>query len=78
VGPTVGTVLVLDHGDGRTHGYTVASVEKAGAGSRIVTTQDPGFEYDADTQTAQYKFFPHHTHTGEHVVRWQGAVSYEK
>ncbi len=78
VGPTAGTVLVLHHGDGRTHGYTVASVEKAGEGSRIITLQDPGFEYDADTQTAQYEFFPHHTHTGEHVVRWQGAVSYEQ
>jgi len=78
VGPTAGTVLVLHHGDGRTHGYTVASVEKAGEGSRIITLQDPGFEYDADTQTAQYEFFPHHAHTGEHVVRWQGAVSYEQ
>ncbi len=78
VGPTAGTVLVLDHGDGWTHGYTVASVEKAGEGSRIITVEDPGLEYDADTQTAQYQFFPHHAHNGEHVVRWQGAVNYEK
>ncbi len=76
--PAASTVLIVDHGDGWTHGYTVASVEKTATGSRIVTREDPGFEYDAAAKTAQYKFFPHHAHTGDHTVCWQAAASFDK
>ncbi len=78
VGPPAGTVLILDHGDGFTRGYTVEAVEKVDRGTRIVVSDEPGFEYDAATQTATYVFFPLHKHSGEHKLIWRPGVSYRK
>ena len=78
LGPPAGTVLILDHGDGFTRGYTVEAVEKADAGTRIVVTDEPGFEYDAAAATASYVFFPLQKHTGEHKLIWRPGVSYRR
>lgn len=73
--PAPGTVLIVDHGDGYTHGYTAVSAEKVAEGTRIITKEDPGFEYDAGTQSATFRYHPHDQHNGKHTVRWQGTAS---
>ncbi|MFP3904687.1 MAG: heparinase II/III family protein, partial [Armatimonadota bacterium] len=77
-GPAPGTVIVLDHGDGYSHGYHVKSVQKVETGTRIETVEDPGFEFDAETGTVSYQYHPHSEHKGENIVRWTGAVSVEQ
>jgi len=68
--PAAGTVLILDHGDGYTHGYAVESVEATDGGTRIVLAEEPGFEFDAEAGSAQFLFHPRYTRTGEHQVLW--------
>ena len=67
--PLPGTVLILDHGDGQTHGYTVAGAEATEGGTRIRTVEDPGFEHDAATGRVKYVYHPHSEHAGPQVVR---------
>jgi len=68
--PAAGTVLILDHGDGYTHGYAVGSVEATDRGTRIVLADEPGFEFDAEADSAKFVFHPRYTRTGEHRVLW--------
>jgi hypothetical protein len=68
--PPPGSVILVDHGGQRTSAYQVLSAGSEGSGSRLVLTADPGFEYDAETQTSRFVFLPLTTHSGRHVVRF--------
>jgi hypothetical protein len=67
--PAAGTVITLDHAGRRTSAYTVAKSERQGEDSRITVVEDPGFDWDAATQTATFKTWPGTTYQGPHVVR---------
>ena len=41
--------------NGHSIGYRVKAVEN----NTLVLTDDPGFEYDPDTRTARFLYFPH-------------------
>lgn len=76
--PPPGTFIILDHGDGYTHAYEVESVESIPEGTRIVLADEPGFEYDPATQTADFLFHPRYSHTGPHRVLWKPGVSMKR
>lgn len=76
--PPPGSVVIVDHGDGFTHGYTVKSVAAAGGGSIIGVEQDPGFQYDPVTGTATFVTFPQHTHAAPQTVRQPAAAAFRK
>ena len=67
--PSPGDVIVVDHAGKRCSPYTVRSVKQAGRQVRVELAEDPGFEYDAATQTSKFIFLPRESYTGQHVVR---------
>jgi hypothetical protein len=68
--PAPGSVIVLDHGGKRFTPLTVKSAALEGQQVRVELAEDPGFEYDAATQTSKFIFLPRQSYTGEHVVRY--------
>lgn len=68
--PTPGTVILVDHAGKRVSPYTVKSISAEGEGVRVALVEDPGFEYDAATQTSKFVFLPRESYSGEHVVRF--------
>lgn len=68
--PTPGTVIVVDHGGQRCSPYTVKSATPEAGKVRVALAEDPGFEYEAKTQTSKFVFLPRESYTGAHVVRF--------
>ncbi|MHB8994090.1 MAG: heparinase II/III domain-containing protein [Armatimonadota bacterium] len=67
--PATGTVIVLDHGGKRFSPHTVKSATVEGQQVRVELAEDPGFEYNAATQTSKFIFLPRVSYSGAHVVR---------
>jgi len=66
--PEAGSVITLDHAGKRISPYTVVSATEAGANTRVVVAEEPGFEWNAGNQTATFLFAPGGKFQGEHVV----------
>ncbi|MFP3904422.1 MAG: heparinase II/III family protein, partial [Armatimonadota bacterium] len=62
-----GQTLILTHGDGSTHGYTIESVQNTGQGSFISVEDEPGLRIEGNTTTQIY--FPHRTIEGPNTFR---------
>lgn len=67
-----GAWLIVTHGDGHTHGYQVARVEKREGKTLIVLTDDHGLKLVGDKTSEVY--FPRRTFTGPNTFRLGGAV----
>lgn len=52
-------VMIMTHGDGSTHGYTIEKVENTDRGSFICVKDEPGLRIENNTTTQIY--FPHRT-----------------
>ena len=66
----VGRVLLIRHGDGTTHGWTLQGIENAEAGARLYVHEEPGFELDAKRgDNARYYQFPRNTAQAPHQFR---------
>jgi hypothetical protein len=61
-----GRVLLVQHGDGTTHGWTVDHVESHAGGARIHVVEEPGFLIDDTTSEARYYQFPRTFVRGPH------------
>jgi len=62
-----GRCLLIRHGDGTVHGWTVRAVEPAGRKSvRLRVVEEPGFLVDPTTADAIYYQFPRTTLAGPH------------
>lgn len=66
--PDAGSVVTLDHAGKRISPYTVVSATEAGANTRLVVAEEPGFEWNAKTQTATFLFAPGGSFQGEHRI----------
>ena len=54
-----GRILLIRHGDGTTHGWTLARVENLKEGhARLYVREEPGFQIDERTREAHYYQFP--------------------
>ena len=73
--PAPGSVIVVDHAGKRSSPYTVKSARRDGRQVRVELVEDPGFEYDAATQTSKFIFLPRESYTGAHVVRCYAVSS---
>jgi hypothetical protein len=64
----VGRTLLIRHGDGTTHGWTLTRVENTseGDGARLHVHEEPGFLLDRDTGNARYYQFPRKEVPGPH------------
>ena len=67
--PAEGTIVTLDHAGQRTSACRVASAAAEGGNSRLLLADDPGFEFDAVSQTSRFVYLPLTSPTGLHVVR---------
>jgi hypothetical protein len=65
-----GRVLLIEHGDGTTRGWTVDSVENTPTGSRVHVREEPGFALDSERNgPAHYYQFPRIAAPGPHRFR---------
>jgi len=64
-----GRALLIRHGDGTTHGWTIDHVENNRLGTKIFVREEPGFTLDSNTGDATYYQFPLATSAGPHVFR---------
>ena len=64
-----GRVMLVQHGDGTTHGWTVSRVETVPSGARIHVREEPGFTVDPKTQAARFYQFPQTVVPGPHEYR---------
>ncbi len=62
--------MIVRHGDGTTHGWTLHRVE-AGPNNRtrLHVREEPGFVLEGKEQTARYTQFPGTTSPGPHSFR---------
>lgn len=67
--PSPGDVIVVDHAGKRSSPYAVKSAKREGRQVRVELAEDPGFDYDAATETSKFVFLPRENYTGKHVVR---------
>jgi len=63
-----GDVVLLDHAGRRISPYTVVSSIAEGDNTRLTVAEDPGFSWDARTQTAAFETLPRMGFTGAHRV----------
>jgi hypothetical protein len=65
----VGRTLLIRHGDGTTHGWTLTRVENSpdGRGARLHTHEEPGFLIDPESGDARYYQFPRGVAPGPHA-----------
>ncbi len=64
----IGRTMLIRHGDGTTHGWTVAGFAQTERGrTRIYVHEYPGWTRDAATGEARYDHFPHGRHPGPHA-----------
>ena len=66
---TVGRALLIRHGDGVTHGWTIQRVENQRRSARIFVREEPGFELDPASGAARFYQFPQATYPGPHTFR---------
>jgi hypothetical protein len=64
-----GRVMLVQHGDGTTHGWTVSRVETVPSGARIHVREEPGFIVDPKTLLARFYQFPQSVVPGPHEYR---------
>ena len=64
-----GRVLLIRHGDGTSHGWTVDRVANLRKSARIFVREEPGFDIDPGTGEARYYQFPLATAPGPHEFR---------
>ena len=65
-----GRTLIIRHGDGTTHGWTLQKVEPAGAKrTRLYVAEEPGFGLEGKDQVAHYYQFPATSSPGPHSFR---------
>jgi hypothetical protein len=64
----VGRTLLIRHGDGTTHGWTLTRVENTpkGNSARLHVLEEPGFLIDRETGEARYYQFPRNAAPGPH------------
>ncbi len=65
----VGRTLLIRHGDGATHGWTIQRVENQRRSARIFVREEPGFELDRASGAARFYQFPHMSYSGPHTFR---------
>ncbi|WP_422929903.1 heparinase II/III domain-containing protein [Singulisphaera sp. PoT] len=66
----VGRTLLVRHGDGTTHGWTLRAVENTSEGARLHVLEEPGFEVGRRRDDpAQYYQFPRNSAPGPHKFR---------
>ena len=65
----VGRTLLIRHGDGTTHGWTMTRVENLpeGNGAGLHVHEEPGFLIDADSGVARFYQFPRNSVQGPHT-----------
>lgn len=62
-----GRALLIGHGDGSVHGWTIRAVEDAGGGRvRVRVREEPGFLIDPSSSQARYYQFPRAVSPGPH------------
>ncbi len=61
-----GRVLLIQHGDGSTRGWTIQRAETSPEGTRFHVVEEPGFQIDERTRDAQYYQFPRIRVPGPH------------
>ena len=66
----VGRTLIIRHGDGTTHGWTLQRVEPlADKRTRLHVREEPGFAITGKDRVAHYYQFPATTSPGPHTFR---------
>jgi hypothetical protein len=73
--PTAGATLLLEHGDGATHGYTIQRAAQTGDSLEVWTQEPPGFRISERGAEVHFKSFPGSTHPGPTRAIWQPPVS---
>ena len=65
-----GRTLIIRHGDGTTHGWTLHQVETIGPGrTRLHVREEPGFTIEGKNSVARYYQFPAITSPGPHTFK---------
>lgn len=64
-----GRVLLIRHGDGTSHGWTIDRVANLRKSARIFVREEPGFDIDPTSGEARYYQFPLATAPGPHEFR---------
>jgi len=67
-----GEILIITHGDGTAHGYTIDRAERAGQTTLIHVLDEPGLEITEDETKMVY--FPHRTIKGRNTFRIAGST----
>ncbi len=65
----VGRTLLIRHGDGTTHGWTLGRVEVHEKRARLHVREEPGFVIEGKDRQARYYQFPRTTSPGPHTFR---------
>ena len=63
----VGRTLLIRHGDGTTHGWTVHQIEPRGDQTRLHVREEPGFTLEGKDAAARYYQFPNTVSPGPHI-----------
>jgi hypothetical protein len=64
-----GRTLIVQHGDGTCHSWTLDSIESSPEGTRLHVREEPGFNLDPRSHEAHYYQFPRTTSPGPHRFR---------
>ena len=67
-----GEILIITHGDGTAHGYTIDRVERSGGTTLIHVVDESGLEIAEDETKMVY--FPHRTIKGTNTFRIAGST----
>jgi hypothetical protein len=73
--PTAGATLLLEHGDGTTHGYTVDRSTPGPETVEIWTREPPGFRVSEGGAAVRFERFPGTTHRAPTTAIWQPAAA---
>jgi hypothetical protein len=73
--PRAGATLLMEHGDGVTHGYTIVRAKRAGDRLEVWTQEPPGFRASAQNAEVRFDSFPGTTHPGPTRAIWQLPAS---
>jgi hypothetical protein len=69
--PAAGATLLLEHGDGTTHGYTVQRTAQTEDALEVWTHEPPGFRISERGAEVHFESFPGSTHQGRTRAIWQ-------
>ncbi|QEH33507.1 hypothetical protein OJF2_20090 [Aquisphaera giovannonii] len=64
-----GRALIIEHGDGSSHSWTLSSVEPTAKGTRLHVLEEPGFSLESDGAPARFHQFPQVDAPGPHRFR---------